>query len=60
MITFLVYFALCLLVALVGRNRPLGFWVHLVSSLILTPIFGLLLLAAAGQNRVYRRGPGAG
>lgn len=51
----LAYLGLSLLVGVVGRTRPLGFWVYLISSLLFTPLFGLILLAAAGRNRVDRR-----
>jgi hypothetical protein len=47
-----VYLGLCFLVATVGRKRPLRFWGYFLSSLLLTPLVGLLLLMAAGRNRV--------
>jgi len=49
---FLVYVGLCFLIAVVGRKRPLRFWGYFISSLFLTPLVGLLLLVAAGRNRV--------
>jgi len=49
---FLVYVGLCFLVAAVGKVRPLGFWGYFLSSLMFTPLFGLLLLIAAGKRRV--------
>ena len=54
MILFLLYLGLCLLIALVGRSRPFGFWGYFFSSFFLTPLVGCLLLAAAGRNRVRR------
>ena len=53
MIFYLIYLALCLLIAIVGRNRPFGFWGYFFSSLFLTPLVGCLLLAAAGRNRAW-------
>jgi uncharacterized membrane protein len=50
----LVYVGLCLLIALVGRTRPFGFWGYFFCSFFLTPLIGFLLLAAAGGNRVRR------
>jgi hypothetical protein len=50
---FLVYVGLCFLIAVVGRRRPLRFWGYFLSSLLLTPLIGLLLLMAAGRNRVH-------
>ena len=39
---------------MLGMHKPLGFFGYLVSSLLLTPVIGLLLIAAAGDNRVRR------
>jgi len=49
---FLVYVALCFLVAAVGRARPLRFWGYFFSSFLFTPVVGVLLLMAAGTKRV--------
>jgi UPF0716 family protein affecting phage T7 exclusion len=54
MVIFFLYVLLCFLVALLGRHKPLGFWWYLVSSLILTPVVGLLMIAAAGGDRARR------
>jgi hypothetical protein len=54
MVFVLVYFVFCLLIAMLGRRKPLGFFGYLLSSLLLTPAIGLLLIAAAGDNRVRR------
>jgi UPF0716 family protein affecting phage T7 exclusion len=42
------------LIAFLGRHKPLGFWWYLVCSVILTPVIGLLMIAAAGENRDRR------
>jgi uncharacterized membrane protein len=47
-----VYVLLCLLVAIGGKSRPFGFWGYFFGSLLLTPAVGVILLAAAGNNRV--------
>lgn len=52
MTLFLVYVGLCFFVAAVGKARPLRFWGYFLSSLLLTPLVGLLLLIAAGKKRV--------
>jgi hypothetical protein len=39
---------------MLGMRKPLGFFGYLVSALLLTPVVGLLLIAAAGDNRVRR------
>ena len=51
MVIIFLYVLFCFLVALVGRHKPLGFWWYLVSSLMLTPVIGLLMIAAAGADR---------
>jgi hypothetical protein len=52
MIFFLVYVALCFLVAAVGQSRPMRFWGYFFCSFLLSPLVGLLLLLAAGKKRV--------
>jgi hypothetical protein len=52
MIFFIVYVALCFLVAAVGKARPLRFWGYFFCSFLLTPLVGLLLLLAVGKKRV--------
>jgi hypothetical protein len=52
MIFFLVYVGLCFFVAVIGNTRPLRFWGYFFSSFLFTPLVGLLLLMAAGKNRV--------
>jgi hypothetical protein len=49
---FLIYVALCFLVAAVGRTRPMRFWGYFFTSFLLSPLVGLLLLMAAGRKRV--------
>jgi len=56
MVIFIVYVLFCFLIALLGRHKPLGFWWYLVSSLILTPVIGLLMIAAAGEDRARPSG----
>jgi len=54
MILPLIYVGLCLLIAWVGKRRPFGFWGYFFASIMLTPIIGCLLLAAAGRTRARR------
>jgi uncharacterized membrane protein YvlD (DUF360 family) len=42
--SFVVYLALCLVAAIVGRNRRIGFWGYFFGSIIFTPIISLLFL----------------
>jgi hypothetical protein len=54
MIFLVIYILFSFLVAVLGARKPLGFFGYLISSLILTPVVGLLLIAAAGDNRARR------
>jgi hypothetical protein len=47
------YIVLCFVIAVIGHNRPLRFWGYFLSSVLFTPLIGLLLLLAAGDNRAY-------
>ena len=50
MIFVILYFVFCIMIAFLGVHKPLGFWGYLVSSIVLTPVIGLLLIAAAGHG----------
>jgi hypothetical protein len=54
MIFLFVYVVFSFLIAVLGIRKPLRFFGYLISSLILTPMVGLLLVLAAGDNRVRR------
>ena len=43
-----------IVVAVLGRNRRFGFWGYFFSSVLLTPIVGLLLLLAAIPTKADR------
>lgn len=43
----LIYIALAVLVAYIGRRRKWGFWGYLWSSILCTPLMGLLFVLAA-------------
>jgi len=45
-ILILVNIVLAYFIGFLGRNRKLGFWGHFFASLLLTPIFGFLLIIA--------------
>ena len=44
---FAIYLGLCLLIALMGSRRKWGFWGYLWSSILFTPLLGLLFLLAS-------------
>lgn len=48
----LVYLALCLVAGIAGRNRRIGFWGFLFSSILFTPIISLLFLYFATPRKV--------
>jgi hypothetical protein len=54
MIFLVIYLLFCFLIGVLGMRRPLGFFGYLISSIILTPVVGLLLIAAAGDSRTRR------
>ena len=47
----LAYLALCLVAGIAGRNRRIGFWGFLFSSVIFTPPVTLLLLYFGGPRK---------
>jgi hypothetical protein len=51
-ILVLVYLALSLVAGIVGRNRRIGFWGFLFSSILFTPIISLLFLYFATPRKV--------
>jgi hypothetical protein len=54
MIFLVIYLLFSFLVGVLGMRKPLGFLGYLISSIILTPVVGLLLIAAAGDDRARR------
>ncbi|WP_171044344.1 MULTISPECIES: hypothetical protein [Pseudoalteromonas] len=47
----LVYLLLCLFIALIGSNKKLGFWGYFFSSILLTPLVGLLLVVVSEKKQ---------
>lgn len=52
MVFYVLYGICCFIIGIIGSDRPLGFWGHFFGSILLTPLIGILLLAAAGSNRI--------
>jgi len=51
-LTLILIIALCsLVIGFLGRRKKLGFWGFFFASLLLTPVFGLLLLVVAGPGK---------
>ncbi|BBA33886.1 uncharacterized protein sS8_1932 [Methylocaldum marinum] len=50
-VIILLYIVLCLAVALFGRRRKWGFWGYLWSSVLFTPLLGLLFLLASDPKK---------
>lgn len=46
-----LYLLLCLLAGILGRNRRIGFWGFFFSSIIFTPLIGLLYIYFATPRR---------
>jgi predicted membrane protein len=47
----LIYFALCLVIAIFGINKTMGFWGNLFFSILFSPILGLIVLLVSGGKR---------
>ncbi|HWR03460.1 MAG TPA: hypothetical protein VN419_05525 [Humidesulfovibrio sp.] len=53
-LTLILLIFLCsLVIGFFGRKKKLGFWGFFFASLMLTPVFGLLLLVIAGPGAAY-------
>ncbi len=48
----LIYLVLCLFVGFLGRNRKWGFWGYLWSSILFSPLLGLVFLLASDPKPV--------
>nr|VFJ60878.1 MAG: hypothetical protein BECKFW1821B_GA0114236_10615 [Candidatus Kentron sp. FW] len=48
------YLVLCPIVALMGRNRRLGFWGFLFFSILFSPIMGLFVVIVSGKKEEKR------
>jgi hypothetical protein len=46
----LSWLALSILIGALGRKRTMGFWGYLFASLVLSPVFGLLLVLVSGRR----------
>ena len=46
----LIYFASCLVLAIAGINRKMGFWGYLFCSIILSPLIGLMVLMVSEKK----------
>ena len=53
------YILLAVIVAVIGRRRKWGYWGYLWSSLLFTPVFGLLFVLAADPPPRCKRSSGA-
>jgi len=48
----LLYLALCFLAGILGRNRRIGFWGFLFSSILFTPVISLLFMYFSMPRRM--------
>jgi hypothetical protein len=53
------YILLCVIVAMIGRRRKWGYWGYLWSSVLFTPVLGLLFVLAADPPPRRKRSSGA-
>ncbi len=47
----LPYLCVALLIGILGTHRKMGFWGYFFSSLLLTPLMGILLLLASDPKQ---------
>jgi hypothetical protein len=48
---YVAYLLACLVVALLGMNRKLGFWGYFFASLLLSPLVGIILVLASDVRK---------
>ena len=46
-----LYLVLCMMLGFSGRNRKWGGWAYFFSSVLLTPVIGLLLVLASDSHK---------
>ena len=49
-----LYFGLSIVLGIAGINRKMGFWGYLFSSILLSPLVGLLLLMVSNKKQEAR------
>lgn len=49
-----IYIGLCFFIAILGMNRKWGFWGYFFSSLLLSPLIGILLVLASDSRRIEK------
>lgn len=53
MIPMLLYFGLCILIGLLGKQRAFGFWGFLFISILTSPLIGfVILLISRPEKRI--------
>jgi hypothetical protein len=48
---WILYVALCALVAYLGRERKFGFWLYLLASFLLSPLVGMIIVLASEKKK---------
>lgn len=51
-VMWIIYIALCALVAYLGRERKFGFWLYLALSFLLSPLVGMIIVLASAKKPV--------
>lgn len=52
LLTYVLYFASSLAIAVFGSNRKFGFWGYFFASLLFTPPIGVLLVIASDKRPI--------
>ena len=48
---YFAYLTLCLIAAILGSNRTLGFWGYLLLSVVATPLVAFIILIIGAQKK---------
>jgi hypothetical protein len=54
-IGYIIYFAVSLIIGLLGMHRKFGFWGYFFGSLLLTPLIGILLVISSDSRQNQHR-----
>ncbi len=47
----LIWIGICVVIGLLGRKKPFGFWFYFLLSLLLSPVVGLVVVLLMKEQR---------
>jgi hypothetical protein len=54
LLAYFIYFAVCYLLALLGRNRKFGFWGYFFATVLFTPLIGAILILGSDKRSAVK------